>query len=199
MNRKTKLIDIVNFGLDHIGENTSIVELKKYFKEDYRVFVDNGIASLADHIYPGQNHFCLVCEQDVYQVLIDFDLMPIKNTIISIPDNEYVANFKVQILAKSHKLLKFLKAPLWHIYRNVYTFLYERYPQDSIFNNAEIKVALNNCSNQVIGAYKELSPQPKEILLRYFIKDDMYYLATFYRFDGNDSIPAYLSFAVSKI
>jgi len=202
MDRKTNLIDIVKFGIDRIGTNTSVADIRSIFNTDYTNYgydFDPVTNLMLFHKYLGQEHLSLFCDQDSYCLILDFDLLPIKNKLIDDPNNKYLVNFKVKMSSKKHSLFKFLKAPLEAKYREVKTFLNEGYPKDKILNRTDLitKEDMDTIDTQINTAYDGFIPKPEEILINYITKNNTLYLAVFYHSKGNKATLPFLSFSVS--
>ena len=118
-NDTIEYLDIIKYGIDNIGKETSINNIKKLFGNTTKIIediADNTELWAIHHTYLGQEHLCLSFEQDNFSGAIDFDLMP-KNQDTSPGKNvKKLANFKAQIVSNSKKRYSKTLSGLSHRY-----------------------------------------------------------------------------------
>ncbi len=200
-NQKLEYWDIIKYGIENIGKETKIDDIKKTFEGKTKViddFLDNMEVWAANHVYLGQEHLCLSFEQDNFYGVIDFDLMP-NNNLFGVDQAKKLANFKAQIFGR--------KALLWYIpliqpKLEVYSNLKKQYGLPNNLNefSAEEREELVKVDQLLREQYKSItSANPDDIQIWYIKKQGIYYCVIFYYCRGNKKCAPYLSFAISEV
>jgi len=199
-NQKLEYWDIIEYGINNIGEETRTDNIEEVFKGTTKVMdgLDNMEVWATNHAYLGQEHLCLSFEQGNFYGLIDFDLMP-NNNLFGTEQTKRLANFKAQIFGK--------KAFLWHIPLSklkleICSNLKKQYGLPNNLDNLdeEKKEELIKIDQLLREQYKSITiVNPNDVQIWYIEKQGIYYCAIFYYFGGKKEVAPYLSFAISEV
>lgn len=197
INKKLEYWEIIEDGINHIGEQTKISDIEKAFEGKTKVVNDFGNPEVlaTNHAYLGQEHLALSFENDKFYGLIDFDLMPDQNSLKPEEQIKRLVNFKTQVFARSNLY------ELLPLNEEIYLTLKEQYglPNDFSHFDEEKKNELEEASKLLRKSLESFGVHSEWIAHWYIEKGGIYYLISFYYFEGKKEVPSYLSFAITEM
>jgi hypothetical protein len=201
INQKLDYLNIIEYGINNIGKETKISDLKETFKGKAIVMndlEDNTQFLFITNLYLGQEHLRLFFEQNSFCEFLDFDLIPNNHLFKSNGGIKKLVNFKLQIFGKNKFLWRTsLTRPKMEIYLN----LKKQYglPNDFSHFDEKKKDEFVKVSESLRESLESFGTHLKDIWFWYIEKEGIYYHISFYYFKGTREVPSYLSFAISEM